>query len=246
VKILLPFKRVVDPYEPATALVPSSTCRCVVNPFDEVALEQALLMREAGMAEELTAVTIGPDRAEEQVRRVLALGIERVIHVRDDRLLDSYAVSRLLRVLVKRVQPDLVLMGKQASDDDACQTGQMLAGLLGWPQVTFVSALRPGPAPACLECVRETDRGLETVRVRCPAVITVDLHLNRPRLVPMAGLLKARRTPYERITSEELDPTAAPATTVVDTRSPPPRPAGQFVKSVEELVEKLRSEAKVL
>lgn len=217
----------------------------MINPFDEIAIEEALKVRERGEADEVVGVTIGGGLVDEQVRSALAMGVDRAIRVDDDRALDPYAVSRVLRAVVQREEPDLVLMGKQSIDGDANQVGQMLAGLLDWPQATFVSKLELTPDGWAV-CDRETDQGIEVLRVRRPFVMTTDLRLNEPRYVSLPGLMKARRRPIEVVTCAELGVAVDPRTKELGSRPVPPRPAGIRVESVEDLVVRLRDEEKVL
>ncbi len=240
-KILVPFKRVPDP-----AAAGGDGAQWVVNPFDEIAIEEALRIRENGVADELVGVTIAPSDAEEQMRVPLAMGLDRVIRIEDARALDSYAVARILVGVVRRENPDLVLMGKQAVDDDSNQTGQMLAALLGWPQATFVSKVEWLEGNTAIHCVRETDRGLETIEMPLPAVVTADLRLNEPRYVSLPGLMKARRRPIEVLSAGDLGVTVEPRTKVVGTAQAPKRKGGIKVESVEDLMNRLRTHDKVL
>ncbi|MGE3309831.1 MAG: electron transfer flavoprotein subunit beta/FixA family protein [Limisphaerales bacterium] len=239
-KILVPFKRVPDP------AAGTGGAQFIVNPFDEIAIEEALRIRERDEAAEVVGVTIGPAPADEQVRTALAMGIDRAIRIDDGRALDPYAVSRILRAVVQREAPGLVLMGKQAIDDDANQTGQMLAGLLRWPQATFVSKVEFIPGGKSARCVRETDRGLETVEIDLPAVITADLRLNEPRYVSLPGLMKARKRPIELLALADLGVDVAPRATVLSVQPAPKRSGGVRVESVEDLVDRLRQVEKIL
>ena len=241
-KILVPFKRVPD----AASFAGSDGGQWIINPFDEIAIEEALRIKERGEAVEVVAVTIASSAAEEQIRCGLAMGVDRAIRVPDSRALDPYAVSRILVAVVRRENPRLVIMGKQAVDDDANQTGQMLAGLLGWPQATFVSSIEFFDRGQQARCTRETDRGLEVIAVNLPAVVTTDLRLNEPRYVSLAGLMKARRRPIELLTCEQLGVNIQPRTTVSSVMPAPRRSAGVRVDSVEELVLLLRQQEKVI
>ena len=241
-KILVPFKSVPDPYAGAAA----STSTSVINPFDEIAIEEALRIRERGEATEIVGVTIGASAVDEQIRAALAMGVDRAIRIDDSRALDPYAVARILRALVEKEAPQVVIMGKQAVDDDSNQVGQMLAGLLGWPQATFVSKIEFLDNRTRVRCTRETDGGLEVIAIDLPAIITTDLRLNEPRYVSLPGLMKARRKPIEVLTCEQLRVTVRPLTTTISTSSPTKRAAGTRVASVEELMAKLKQEAKVL
>ncbi|CAN5470253.1 electron transfer flavoprotein subunit beta/FixA family protein [soil metagenome] len=245
-KIVVPFKSVPDPYEAAAPGGAGATARAVVNPFDEIAIEEALRLREGGQATEIVGLTIGAPTVDEQVRAALAMGVDRAIRIDDARPLDPYAVARILRAAVEKEAPQLVLMGKQAVDDDSNQVGQMLAGLLGWPQATFISKIELLENGSRARCTRETDGGLEIIEVNLPAIVTTDLRLNEPRYVSMPGLMKARKKPIETITCEELGVNVQPLTSVLSTSRPPRRSAGTRVESVEELVCKLKEEAKVL
>jgi electron transfer flavoprotein beta subunit len=245
-KILVAFKSVPDPYEAAAPGGSSSTGKSVINPFDEIAIEEALRIRERGEATEIVGVTIGVPAVDEQIRAALAMGVDRAIRIDDSRLLDPYAVARILRAVVERETPHVVVMGKQAVDDDSNQVGQMLAGLLGWPQATFVSKIEFLDNRTRARCTRETDAGLEIIEVNLPAVMTTDLRLNEPRYVSLPGLMKARKKPIEVLTCEELEVSVQPLTTVLSTSRPPKRAPGARVSSVEELVTKLKEEAKVL
>jgi electron transfer flavoprotein beta subunit len=250
-KILLPFKGVPNPETRIKVLydgrgISTEDVQFVINPFDEIAIEEALRIKERGEAGELVGVTIGDEACEEQIRAALAMGIDRALHVRDDRALDPYAIARILVAVVKRERPALVILGKQAIDDDSNQTGQMLAGLLGWPQATFVSKLEFIESKQRAECTRETDAGLEVVRVKLPAVITTDLRLNEPRYVSLPGLMRARRKPIETLSCAELGAAVEPRSLLLRMSPPPSRPAGVRVSSVNELVAKLRDEAKVI
>ncbi|MEO8438686.1 MAG: electron transfer flavoprotein subunit beta/FixA family protein [Spartobacteria bacterium] len=245
-KILVPFKSVPDPYEAAAPGGSGATAKAVINPFDEIAIEEALRIRERGEASEIVGVSIGGAAVDEQIRAALAMGVDRAIRIDDARALDPYAVARILRALVEKEAPQVVLMGKQAVDDDSNQVGQMLAGLLGWPQATFISKIEFLENGARARCTRETDGGLEVIEVNLPAVVTTDLRLNEPRYVSLPGLMKARKKPIETATCEQLGATVQPLTTVLATSRPPRRTAGTRVESVAELVQKLKEEAKVL
>ena len=245
-KILVPFKSVPDPNDASVMGAAASTPKSVINPFDEIAIEEALRIRERGDAAEIVGITIGTPAVDEQIRAALAMGVDRAIRVDDSRALDPYAVARILRGLIEREAPHVVIMGKQAVDDDSNQVGQMLAGLLSWPQATFVSKIVFLDDKTHARCTRETDAGLEVVEIKLPAIITTDLRLNEPRYVSLPGLMKARRKPIEILTCDHLRITVRPLTTVLSTTRPPKRASGTRVESVEELVVKLRQEAKVL
>jgi electron transfer flavoprotein beta subunit len=245
-KILVPFKSVPDPNDATVPGAAGSATKSVINPFDEIAIEEALRIRERDDAAEILGVTIGAPAVDEQVRAALAMGIDRAIRIDDSRALDPYAVARILQAVVEKEAPHIVIMGKQAVDDDSNQVGQMLAGLLGWPQATFVSKIEFLDNKTRARCTRETDGGLEVVAIELPAIITTDLRLNEPRYVSLPGLMKARRKPIEILTCDQLRVTVRPLTTTLSTSRPPKRAAGTRVNSVEELMAKLKQEAKVL
>ncbi len=245
-KILVPFKSVPDPNDATVAGAAASTPKSVINPFDEIAIEEALRICERGEATEIVGVTLGAPAVDEQIRAALAMGVDRAIRIDDSRALDPYAVARILRALIEKETPQVVIMGKQAVDDDSNQVGQMLAGLLGWPQATFVSKIEFLDNKTRARCTRETDAGLEVVAINLPAIVTTDLRLNEPRYVSLPGLMKARRKPIEILTCDQLRVTVRPLTTTLSTSRPPKRAAGTRVDSVEELIAKLRQEAKVL
>jgi electron transfer flavoprotein beta subunit len=245
-KILVPFKSVPDPNDATVAGAAVSAGKSVINPFDEIAIEEALRIRERGDAAEIVAVTIGAPAVEEQIRAALAMGVDRAIRIDDSRALDPYAVARILHALIKKEVPHVVIMGKQAVDDDSNQVGQMLAALLGWPQATFVSKIEFLDNKTRARCTRETDGGLEVIAIKLPAIITTDLRLNEPRYVSLPGLMKARRRPIEILTCDELRVAVRPLTTVLSIANPPKRAAGTRVDSVEDLIARLRQEAKVL
>src|SRR5437867_2971419 len=211
-KILVSFKSVPDPNDATVAGGAVSTPKWVINPFDEIAIEEALRIRERGEATEIVGVTIGAPAVDEQIRAALAMGIDRAIRIDDSRVLDPYAVARILKAAVEKETPHVIFMGKQAIDDDSNQVGQMLAGLLGWPQATFVSKvdLLDGGR---IRAAREVDTGLETLTVRLPAVLTSDLRLNEPRYVALPGILKARNKPQSEVTLAELGVSAEPRVT---------------------------------
>ncbi len=248
-KVLVPVKRVIDfnvkvRVKPDQSGVETANVKMSMNPFDEIAVEEALRLREAGTASEVVAVSLGENRCQETIRTALAMGVDRGILVETEVALEPLAVAKLLAAVVGREDPGLVVMGKQAIDDDANQTGQMLAALLGWPQGTFASKLEQ--ADGRLQVTREVDGGLETVSLAMPAVITTDLRLNEPRYASLPNIMKAKKKPIDILTPAELgvDPTPRLATLKVE--EPPPRQAGVKVESVAELVDKLRNEAKVI
>ena len=245
-KVLVSFKSVPDANDVAVAGAVVATHKSVINPFDEIAIEEALRIRERGEATEIVGVTIGPPAVDEQIRVALAMGVDRAIRIDEFRALDPYAVARILRAVVEKEAPHVVIMGKQAVDDDSNQVGQMLAGLLGWPQATFVSKIEFLGNKTRARCTRETDAGLEIVEVDLPAILTTDLRLNEPRYVSLPGLMRARRKPIEVLTCDQLGTSVRPLTTVLSVARPPRRSAGTRVESVEELITKLKQEAKVI
>jgi electron transfer flavoprotein beta subunit len=215
-----------------------------MNPFDEIAIEEAVRLKERGVATEVIAVSCGPSQAQETLRTALALGADRAILVETAAELQPLAVAKLLRALADREQPRLVLLGKQAIDDDSNQTGQMLAALLDWPQATFASKLDVSGDVATVK--REIDGGLETVAVQLPAVVTTDLRLNEPRYATLPNIMKAKKKPLETVKPEDLGVDVTPRLRTLKVVEPPKRTGGGRVADVQELVAKLRNEAKVI
>ncbi|MCW8307364.1 electron transfer flavoprotein subunit beta/FixA family protein [Acidiphilium sp. PA] len=248
-KLLVPVKRVVD-YNVKVRVksdhsgVELAGVKMSMNPFDEIAVEEAVRLREKGIATEIIAVSMGVAACQETLRTALAMGADRGILVETDVELQPLAVAKLLKALVEREQPRMVIMGKQAIDDDMNATGQMLAALLGWPQGTFASKLTIDGDHATV--IREIDGGLETISLTLPAVVTSDLRLNEPRYASLPNIMKARKKPIETIKPDDLGVDPAPRLTTVTVMDPPKRQAGIKVGSVHELVEKLRNEAKVI
>ena len=248
-KILVPIKRVIDYNVKVRVKADSSgvelaNVKMAMNPFDEVAVEQALRLKEAGQVEEIVVVSIGPEPSQETIRTALAMGADRGIHIQAEQEIEPLAVAKLLHKVVEKEAPQLVLAGKQAIDDDANQTGQMLSALLGWSQGTFASKLEVKDGVA--EVVREIDGGLEVIEVSLPAVITVDLRMNEPRYASLPNIMKARKKPIEAMTAEELGVDVSKRLTVLKVTEPQGRQAGIRVANIDELVEKLRNEAKVI
>lgn len=242
-KILVCLKRVVDfnvrvKVKPDGSGVITDGVKMSINPFDEIALEEALRMRERGDAEEIVAVSIGPKEAQQQLRTGLAMGADRAVLVTSDDVSLPLDVARVLKAVVEKEEPRLVLMGKQAIDDDSSQAGQMLAALLGRPQATFVSKLEIKDGAA--RCTREVDAGLETIEVDLPAVVTTDLRLNEPRYVKLPEIMKAKKKPLEEMTLDDLGVTVQGGIEAVRFEPPPRREAGVKVKSVGDLVDKLK------
>jgi len=248
-KILVPVKRVVD-YNVKVRVkadgtgVETAGVKMSMNPFDEIGVEEAMRLKEAGSATEVVAVSCGVAQCQETLRTALAIGADRAILVQTDAELQPLAVAKLLSALVEREQPQLVILGKQAIDDDANQTGQMLAALRGIAQATFASRLRI--ADGWAEVLREVDGGLETVAVRLPAVVTTDLRLNEPRYVTLPNIMKAKKKPLEVLTPEALGVDVAPRLKTLKVSEPAQRQAGILVPDVATLVAKLRGEAKVI
>jgi electron transfer flavoprotein beta subunit len=248
-KVLVPVKRVVDynvkvRVKPDGSGVETANVKMSMNPFDEIAVEEAMRLKEAGVATEIVAVSIGTAQCQETLRTALAIGADRAILVETGAEVQPLAVAKLLKAIAAREQPGLVIMGKQAIDDDSNQTGQMLAGLLNWSQATFASKLKVSGAAA--EVTREVDGGLETISIKLPAVVTTDLRLNEPRYVTLPNIMKAKKKPLETLTPETLGVDVAPRLKTLRVQEPPKRSAGKIVKSVQELVENLRNEAKVI
>jgi electron transfer flavoprotein beta subunit len=218
--------------------------KMAMNPFDEIAVEQALRLKEAGGADEVVAVSIGPAQNQETIRTALAMGADRGIHIEASHDIEPLAVAKLLKAVVERENPGLVLVGKQAIDDDCNQTGQMLAALLGWAQGTFVSALEVTGDKA--KVVREVDGGLEHLEISMPAIVSVDLRLNEPRYASLPNIMKAKKKPLDSLTVDDLGVDMTPRLTIVKVEEPAEREAGIKVADVKELVEKLKNEAKVI
>jgi electron transfer flavoprotein beta subunit len=248
-KVLVAVKRVVD-YNVKIRVktdgsgVDIANVKMSMNPFDEIANEEAIRLRESGKASEVIAVSLGEAKCQETLRTALAMGADRAIHVETDVELQPLAVAKLLRAIVEREQPGLIILGKQAIDDDSNQTGQMLAALLGWPQGTFASKMQF--AGERLEVTREVDTGLEKLVLNLPAVVTCDLRLNEPRYASLPNIMKAKRKPIDRLTPDELGVDVTPRLRILAVEEPAKRHSGVKVGSVAELVEKLRNEAKVI
>jgi electron transfer flavoprotein beta subunit len=248
-KLLVPIKRVVDynvkiRVKPDGSGVDIANVKMSMNPFDEIAVEEAIRIKEAGHATEVIAVSAGPQKAQETLRTALAMGADRAILYRTDLALEPLAVAKLLKHAAEKEQPGLVILGKQAIDGDSNQTGQMLAALLGWPQATFASKVIITDGSA--EVVREVDGGLQTVSIKLPAIVTADLRLNQPRYASLPNIMKAKKKPLEEIDAASLGIAIEPKLKVIKTAEPPTRKAGIKVSSAQELVEKLRTEAGVL
>jgi electron transfer flavoprotein beta subunit len=251
VKILVPLKRVPDPDTKIRVKADGSGLeldgvKFAVNPFDAIALEEALRIKENLGEVELVVVSIGAEDCVEQLRVGLAMGADRALLVKTAEDFDSLAIAKILQAVYRREQPHFLLMGKQAIDDDSNQAGQMLSALLGIGQATFVSKLELLENNTAARCARETDAGLETVTVRLPAIITTDLRLNEPRYVSLPGIMKAKKKPLEEIALSDLNLAVASRTQVLKLEPPPRRKAGVRVKTVDELLDKLKNDAKIL
>ena len=248
-KILVAVKRVID-YNVQIRVkedgmgVVTENVKMSTNPPDDNAIEEAVKIKESGKVTEVIAVTVGEEKAQETVRKALAVGADRGIHVKADGLIEPLAVSKILQKIVDKEKPDLVFMGKQAIDDDCNQTGQMLSALLDWPQATFASKIEVKDGK--LEVVREIDEGLETIEINTPAIVTCDLRLNDPRYASLPNIMKAKKKPIEQMNASDLGVDTAPKIQQIKVEEPPKRKAGIKVSSVAELVQKLKNEAKVI
>ncbi len=248
-KILVPVKRVVD-YNVKIRVkadgsgVDLANVKMSMNPFDEIAVEEAIRLKEAGKADEIIAVSVGPQQAQETIRTALAMGADRGILVKTDDLTEPLTVAKILKGIVEAEGIQLVICGKQAIDDDANQTGQMLSALLGWPQGTFASKV--SPEGGTISVTREVDGGLQTVELKMPAVVTTDLRLNQPRYASLPNIMKAKKKPLDEKTPADYGVDTAPRLKVLKTVEPSGRKAGVKVKSVAELIDKLKNEAGVL
>lgn len=248
-KVMVTAKRVVDANVNVRVLSDNSgmdlnNVKMAVNPFDEIAIEEAVRIREAGNAEEVIVVSIGPTQCQEQIRTALALGADRGIFVETDADIQPLAVAKVLNALIDKENPDLIILGKQAIDGDNIQTGQMLAALAGLPQATFANEILLADGEATV--TREIDGGMETITVKTPAVITADLRLNEPRYASLPNIMKAKKKQVDTYTPEELGVDVAPRLTTLKVEPPADRQAGVIVEDVAELVDKLKNEAKVI
>jgi len=248
-KILVAVKRVIDynvqirVKEDGTGIV-TDNVKMSSNPPDDNAIEEAVKIKELGKATEVIAVTVGEEKSQETIRKALAVGVDRGIHVKANGIIEPIAVAKILQKIVDKEKPDLVFMGKQAIDDDCNQTGQMLSALLNWPQATFASKIEIKDKK--LEVVREVDEGLETIEINMPAVVTCDLRLNEPRYASLPNIMKAKKKPMEQISASDLGVDTTPRVQQIKVEEPPKRKAGIKVASVAELVQKLKNEAKVI
>ena len=253
-KVLVPIKRVVD-YNVKIRVKSDETgvdlanVKMSVNPFDEIAIEESVRLKEAGKVSEIVVVSIGPEKAQEQLRAAMAIGADRAILVKTDVPIDlggvePLAIAKTLKVLVEKENPDLVIMGKQSIDDDSNQTGQMLSALLGWAQGTFASKLEIADGVATV--TREVDGGLETLDLKMPAIITTDLRLNEPRYAKLPDIMKAKKKEIDVMDASELGIDYTPRLDVISVQDPPTRQAGIKVENIDALIDKLKNEAKVI
>ena len=248
-KILVAVKRVIDynvqvrVKEDGTG-VHTDNVKMSTNPPDDNAVEEAVKLKESGQAKEVIAITIGEEKAQETVRKALAVGVDKGIHVKTDGYVEPLGVAKILKKIVEKEKPDLVFMGKQAIDDDCNQTGQMLSALLGWSQGTFVSKIQL--KDKIIEVSREVDEGLETIEINLPAIVTCDLRLNEPRYASLPNIMKAKKKPIEQIAAKGLGIDVANRIQQLKVVEPPKRKGGVKVKSVAELISKLKNEAKVI
>jgi len=248
-KVIVPVKRVID-YNVKVRVkadqlgVDLANVKMSMNPFDEIGVEEAVRLREKGKATEVIAVSIGPQQAQETIRTALAMGADRGILVKVDGDVEPLAVAKILKAICEAEQPGLVILGKQAIDDDSNQTGQMLAALLGWPQATFAHTLEMGDGSAKVE--REIDGGLQTVEIKLPAIVTTDLRLNEPRYASLPNIMKAKKKPIDEKSPADYGVDVAPRLKVLKVAEPPKRQAGVKVKTAAELIDKLKNEAGVI
>ena len=248
-KVLVAVKRVID-YNVQIRVkedgsgVNTDNVKMSTNPPDDNAIEEAVKLKESGKVKEIVAVTIGGEKAQETVRKALAVGADRGIHVKADSYIEPLGIAKILKKVVEKEKPDLVFMGKQAIDDDCNQTGQMLSALLNWPQATFASKIEI--KDRTLEVTREIDEGLETIEVNLPAIVTCDLRLNEPRYASLPNIMKSKKKPLEVLTAADLGVDTTPRVQQIKVEEPPKRKAGIKVASVAELVSKLKNEAKVI
>ena len=248
-KVLVTVKRVVDynvkiRVKPDGSGVELANVKMSMNPFDEISVEEALRLKEAGKVEEVVVVSVGPAKAEETLRTALAMGADRAIRVETDDQVEPLAVAKIIKGVAEADQPGLIIVGKQAIDDDSNQTGQMLSALLGWAQGTFASKIEITDGKA--QVTREVDGGLQTIEIKLPAVVTTDLRLNEPRYASLPNIMKAKKKPLDKKSPADFGVDTSPRLKVLKTEEPSGRKAGIKVKSVAELVDKLKNEAGVL
>ena len=248
-KILVAVKRVID-YNVQIRVkedgsgVHTDNVKMSTNPPDDNAVEEAVKLKESGKVKEVVAITIGEDKAQETVRKALAVGADKGIHVKADSYIEPLGIAKILKKVVEKEKPDMVFLGKQAIDDDCNQTGQMLSALLNWPQATFASKIDVKDNK--LEVTREIDEGLETIEINVPAIVTCDLRLNEPRYASLPNIMKAKKKPIEEIAASDLGVDVSPRLEQLKVEEPPKRKKGTMVKDVAELVQKLKHEAKVI
>ena len=248
-KVLVPVKRVID-YNVKIRVkadetgVETANVKMSMNPFDEISVEEAVRMKEAGTAQEIIIVSVGPQQAQETIRTALAMGADRGVLVTTDEVVEPLAVAKILKAIVEKENPNIVLAGKQAIDDDSSQVGQLLAAMLGWSQATNASKIKLGDGES--EVTREVDGGLETIKVKMPTLVTVDLRLNEPRYASLPNIMKAKKKPIENLTPEELGIDVIPRLKVLKVAEPQKRDGGEIVESIDELVDKLKNEVKVI
>jgi len=248
-KVLVPVKRVIDynvkiRVKPDGSGVETQNVKMSMNPFDEISVEEAVRLKEKGVATEIVVVSIGPAQCSETIRTALAMGADRGILVKTDASVEPLGVAKILKAIAEKEQPQLVIVGKQAIDDDSNQTGQMLSALLGWSQATFASVVETADGRA--KVTREVDGGLETIQVKLPAIVTTDLRLNEPRYASLPNIMKAKKKPIEETAPDALGVDVSPRVKTLKVAEPPKRQGGSKVKTIDELVSKLVNEAKVI
>ena len=248
-KVLVAVKRVVDynvkiRVNSEQTAVETANVKMSMNPFDEIAVEEGIRLKEAGSASELIALSVGPTQCQETIRTALAMGADRGVLVETDAMVEPLAIAKCIKAIVEKESPDLIIVGKQAIDDDSNQTGQMLAALLGWSQGTFASKLEL--SDGSIKVTREVDGGLETVNLKLPSVISTDLRLNEPRYASLPNIMKAKKKPIDITNPDDLGVDITQRLTVLKVEEPPKRQAGVMVENVAQLVDKLKNEAKVI
>ncbi|MBC25779.1 MAG: electron transfer flavoprotein subunit beta [Rhodospirillaceae bacterium] len=248
-KVLVPVKRVVDynvkiRVKPDESGVETANVKMSMNPFDEISVEEAVRLKESGAANEVIIASVGPQQSQETIRTALAMGADRGVLVQTDEAVEPLAIAKLLKTIVQKENPDIVIAGKQAIDDDSNQVGQLLAAMLGWSQATNASNIQLGESET--EVVREIDGGLETVKVKMPAVITVDLRLNEPRYASLPNIMKAKKKPIDVMTPDDLGVDITPRLKTLKVTEPPSRDGGEILENIDALIEKLKNEAKVI
>ncbi len=250
-KVLVAIKRVIDPnvkvrVKADSTGVETANVKMAMNPFCEIAVEEAIRLTEKKVATEVVVVSAGPQPVQETIRTALAMGADRGIHVLTATELQPLAIAKIIKAVAEREKPGLVILGKQAIDDDSNQTGQMLAALLGWPQATFASKIEVAADKASAQVVREVDGGLETLTIKLPGIVTTDLRLNEPRYASLPNIMKAKKKPIDAVKPDDLGVDIAPRLKTLSIKEPPKRSAGIKVKTVQELVDKLKNDAGVI